>query len=323
MLELRFGVADMARTTFTVSAMDQLLGGLASAEHHCVSGSLRRERWWRRVRPQIPLRAAPLLDLVNASPEGIPDFLSSRSGPDSRGLDDELDAMLALPDGRIRADLAFYGDGPGLPRIVQDLREQGAQALRPVAEAARAVFRSCLAPDWSDIRHRLGADVAQRARGAAENGTGSMLTGLQPGAHWQGDEVLRLATVWDARWQLGGRGVELRPNLFLNTLTAMEQDDGAVVLMYPGCSRPQPPAAAVDGLALLLGPSRARSLRAVGHGPCTTAQLADRVGLSPGSASEHATALRVAGIITTEREGRQVRHELTPLGHDLLLHNPA
>ncbi|AUG81508.1 hypothetical protein CFP65_6884 [Kitasatospora sp. MMS16-BH015] len=324
MLELCFGVADMARTTFTVSPMDQVLGGLAGAGHSCVSGSIRRDRWWRRVRPLVPLEAAPLLDLINASPAGIPDFLCTEGGPGLRSLGDELDAMLATPDVRIRADLDFYGDQPGLPPIVRQLREEGARALRPVAEAARAVFRSCLAPDWSDIQRRLGADIARRSRTAADTGTGTMLADLQPRAHWHGDDVLRLPTAWDAHWELGGRGAELRPNLFLHTLTGQSDKGRAAVLMYPGCSGPQPAAAPdTDGLALLLGPSRARAVRAVGQGPCTTAALATRLSLSPATASAHATALRAAGIIATQREGRQVRHELTPLGHDLLLHNPA
>jgi DNA-binding transcriptional ArsR family regulator len=78
-----------------------------------------------------------------------------------------------------------------------------------------------------------------------------------------------------------------------------------------------------DGLATLIGPARARALRAIGQGSCTTTQLAERLGITPPSASAHATALRTAGAITTEREGRQVRHALTPLGHGLMFGDPG
>jgi DNA-binding transcriptional ArsR family regulator len=42
------------------------------------------------------------------------------------------------------------------------------------------------------------------------------------------------------------------------------------------------------------------------------------VGISPASASEHAKVLREAYLIQTCREGRSVRHSLTPLGRTIL-----
>ncbi|MGW0577145.1 helix-turn-helix domain-containing protein [Streptomyces sp. NPDC002920] len=55
----------------------------------------------------------------------------------------------------------------------------------------------------------------------------------------------------------------------------------------------------------------------------STSQLARRVGLSIASASEHATVLRRAGLVTTHRTGRTRHHSLTPLGAELLLHAAA
>ncbi len=51
----------------------------------------------------------------------------------------------------------------------------------------------------------------------------------------------------------------------------------------------------------------------------TTGRLARRLGLSDATASEHAAAQRGAGLITTVRAGRAVRHRRTALG-DLLVH---
>ena len=58
-------------------------------------------------------------------------------------------------------------------------------------------------------------------------------------------------------------------------------------------------------------------LRALGE-PRGTADLASTVGISPVSASEHAKVLRDADLIETRREGRSVRHSLTPLGRTML-----
>ena len=49
-----------------------------------------------------------------------------------------------------------------------------------------------------------------------------------------------------------------------------------------------------------------------------TSELARRAGVSVPSASEHATVLRQADLITTARVGRAVLHTVTPLGGNLL-----
>jgi DNA-binding transcriptional ArsR family regulator len=57
---------------------------------------------------------------------------------------------------------------------------------------------------------------------------------------------------------------------------------------------------------------------APGTGPASTQELASVIGTSASSASEHAKALRTAGLVQTTRHGRGVRHSLTPLGRSLL-----
>jgi DNA-binding transcriptional ArsR family regulator len=58
-------------------------------------------------------------------------------------------------------------------------------------------------------------------------------------------------------------------------------------------------------------------LRTLADG-CSTTELADRVGISLAAASQHASVLRDAGLITTHRQGSAVLHVLTPLGVELL-----
>jgi predicted transcriptional regulator len=77
---------------------------------------------------------------------------------------------------------------------------------------------------------------------------------------------------------------------------------------------PRPRGAA---LAALVGRNRAAVLRTVADG-CSTTELADRVGISLAAASQHASVLRDAGLITTHRQGSAVLHLLTPLGAELL-----
>ena len=73
-----------------------------------------------------------------------------------------------------------------------------------------------------------------------------------------------------------------------------------------------------QSLVALLGRTRAAVLGAVVAGCTTTTGLAGRVGVSLASASQHATVLRNAGLITTRRIDCAVEHTPTALGVALL-----
>jgi hypothetical protein len=58
-------------------------------------------------------------------------------------------------------------------------------------------------------------------------------------------------------------------------------------------------------------------MRAIAAG-CTTTELARALGVAVTTASEHATVLRNARLISTRRHRNAVLHTLTPLGEALL-----
>ncbi|MBO4207017.1 helix-turn-helix domain-containing protein [Micromonospora echinofusca] len=61
------------------------------------------------------------------------------------------------------------------------------------------------------------------------------------------------------------------------------------------------------------------SCTSAAHRPgCTTSELGATARISLSSASEHATVLRAAGLITTTRRRQSVLHVLTPTGRSLL-----
>jgi DNA-binding transcriptional ArsR family regulator len=68
----------------------------------------------------------------------------------------------------------------------------------------------------------------------------------------------------------------------------------------------------------LLGDTRARALGEIAGAACTTTELARRVGVSPATASHHASVLREAGLITSRRYGSTVLHRITARGAALL-----
>jgi DNA-binding MarR family transcriptional regulator len=72
-------------------------------------------------------------------------------------------------------------------------------------------------------------------------------------------------------------------------------------------------------LVALLGRTRAAVLCAIIEMPgCSTSELAAAARVSLASASEHATVLRSAGLITTVRHRQTARHAPTAVGSALL-----
>jgi DNA-binding transcriptional ArsR family regulator len=124
---------------------------------------------------------------------------------------------------------------------------------------------------------------------------------------------------------LGGRGLLIIPSYFcVRAPITLADADLPPVLLYPIVHEPagldRSFEVRSDGgrqLTALLGRTRAAVLRALGTG-ATTSEIANRLAISPASASEHATVLRNAGLIASGRERNTVIHALTPLGQTLL-----
>jgi DNA-binding transcriptional ArsR family regulator len=72
-----------------------------------------------------------------------------------------------------------------------------------------------------------------------------------------------------------------------------------------------------DALAGVLGRTKATLLAALDE-PASTSALATWLALSKGTVSEHLTALRSAGILTTVRRGHSVHYRRTELGDALM-----
>lgn len=190
--------------------------------------------------------------------------------------------------------------------------------------------RSAVEPYWPRILSRLQAEQAGHARTLAEHGAEAMLAGLPPGFRWRPPVLAVGQGALTGTVELGGRGLLLVPSVFCRTGPATytsEVDPQAPPVLFVPVIRSVTDAAALlttpeygldKALAALLGRTRAHALDAIGRGPCTTGQLAERISASVPTASEQATVLRQAGLVATTRHGSAVRHTLTPLGSALL-----
>jgi DNA-binding transcriptional ArsR family regulator len=148
-----------------------------------------------------------------------------------------------------------------------------------------------------------------------------MLDSLSPGIRLHG-HVLEVSSRLDRDIHASGLGVVLMPTSFWTgppLVTWDRRDPAQCVIIYR--AQDSAPAGSGDALAALLGTTRADVLRALVL-PLTTTGLAKRVWISVPSASQHATALRGAGLITSRRDGKIVEHRATSLGLSLLRSAP-
>ncbi|MFE2142564.1 winged helix-turn-helix domain-containing protein [Streptomyces sp. NPDC059456] len=328
MLRIHFAPDDLARVRIA-RAPDPLAETILSLPllQSREMGGIALDGWRRRTRRGLRPEMKPLLDLVpGGAGEYVPEaFLHASAAT----LGDSLDHTWSLPRRQWRADQhATRQLRPGAPRWVHALHEGEREWSGLVHRTVRRYHDLAVAPYWAQLVATAHADRTRRALAAADSGVGGLLGTLHPEIGWAAP-VLTVPCALTAELRLDGRGMVLVPTFFWPRPLVLSDnaDPGRpLVLRYPvardlatyqavwGAAAPTGP----DGaLAALLGDTRARTLHAA-QSPAGTAELARRTGTSPATASHHATVLRSAGLLTTERDGAGVRHALTPLGRALV-----
>jgi DNA-binding transcriptional ArsR family regulator len=279
------------------------------------------EPWRSDTRSRLTAHMRPLLELVPAR-GWIPDFLEP--APAGRLLG-ALDVVRAATAAEVDFDLARIAAERRPPPAAQALAADQTQALDRLAEAVLAYHHVAVAPYWRPIAAAFDAARAARARTLADGGLDLLLATLHPRIRWK-PPALELVGYRDGeRLDLDGRGLLITLGVLAPVPRASEftTPGGRIpLLLAPIWERPSLAALDADGvpvvgLAALLGRTRAQALRAIAVG-CTTTQLARALGVAPTTASEHATVLRNARLISTRRYRSAVLHTLTPLGTALL-----
>lgn len=323
-LRIRFSTADLTRLTFATrpDPMWELLLSLHALQTRATDPRL--DRW----RAAVTLDGATRSLLRLAPPRGYsPDFLTPAEA--STGLPAGLDAVLRTPARRLATELALLTNRPTPPQWGARLACGDRHELKDLGRGLAEYHRRALRPQWARIEKVVDDELAARTRVLAAQGTDAMLNSLHPALTWR-DQVLEVAGDHvTGELELGGRGLRLVPAYFCRQAPTLLADPGLPpVLVYPAEARPPEPAAtatapgAEAALADLLGATRASALRVLADG-CTTTELGRRVGITISAASYHASILRSSGLVTSERNGTAVVHQLTVLGADLLGRHPA
>lgn len=319
MLRIHFSGADLARTRLA-SAPDPLW-------ELCLSIHLLRSRRpdltlgdWRETaghRLRLGTTARSEVDLLldlNPPIGYFPDFLTPIDA--LQGFDAGLDAVLRTPGRTVRRDLALLGRHGRPSAAAADLLRAG--GMRRLKRAVVGYRDVALEPIWPRVKAVVDADLAQRRRTLAHDGVDALLGGLGAAMRWTGAAIEIEGYRAERDIYLDGRGITLIPAYFKAPGKPLTLADSSLppVLVYP-VSRLPAAETKPGALAELIGRTRAAVLEAVGDG-CTTGDVAQRLDISPASASQHLTVLREAGLVLSVREGNRVRHLPTALGRSLL-----
>lgn len=257
----------------------------------------------------------------------FPDFLTPAEG--LQGLDAGLAAITATPAALLRRDLNLLARENTLPASAAALARGESEVRTQLTDSMRRYHAAAIAPYWSRIQTAIEADRVRRARALLDGGTEGLLASLHP-LRWESG-VLQVPDYPTTRdLYLDDRGLLLLPSFFCARRPVALLDPALPpVLVYPvdrlgGLVR-SPGATPAPGqeeqgreaLAALLGRTRAHVLEVVNDG-CSTGEVARRLDISPAAASQHATVLRNAGLLVSQRERNTVLHTLTPLGRAIL-----
>ncbi|MGG7573869.1 ArsR/SmtB family transcription factor [Streptomyces sirii] len=249
----------------------------------------------------------------------FPDFLTPAEG--LLGMTDALAALRETPAVRLHDELGRLSSTTRpLPAWIRAMADGETRALGRLAGVLQRYYEAAVAPYWARVQGRIEADRAARGRALLDGGADRLLASLPPMMRWR-PPVLEADYPVDRELHLNGRGLLLLPSYFCRrTPVTFHNPDLTPVLVYPvehQSPRLTPIAAQERSLGRLVGQTRSAILQGIGVG-CTTSELARRADVSLASASQHATVLRDAGLLTTLRQGNAVLHTLTPLGAALL-----
>ncbi|WP_327250525.1 ArsR/SmtB family transcription factor [Streptomyces sp. NBC_01244] len=326
MLRIHFTAEDLARTRVaaTIGAAAETMYSLRLLRD-CAAAALPFRPWQEAVRGRLGAQARPVTSLLAVGGPDIDLTVLMGAAP---SLEEGIENLLRASPARLQTELQHIDFHPSQLSWARNLAAGDLEARRDFAAGLVACNEAIVAPYWNRARSRLEGVRATFARTLLDGGIERLLEGMCVSlVRWRAP-VLEVRYHRNVDVHLGGRGLVIAPTVFLWKDPALLWDSrdetSAPTLAIPTIGDAEAGAAlwgaaqaADQSLAALLGRTRAAALKVAAEG-CNTTELARRLNVSIAAASEHATVLRNAHLITTSRRGKSVVHTVTPLGAELL-----
>ncbi|MEV2223638.1 winged helix-turn-helix domain-containing protein [Nocardia vinacea] len=285
--------------------------------------------WRGQVRRAMPDNFGVLADIFPGVHHFV-DLITPTRG--ARSMSAGIEALHLASRDELRREVEHAGrrraltDHP-LPAWTRNLSARDSAARHDVALAVEAFHAVAFTGRWAHVQSYLEVAAERMARTIATEGVERFFTGLAPFARWRAPALEVLTPIECHDEHLDGRGLIIIPSLFIwpgpKLLKSTIDKDAPMTLVVPvlrdiaDFATAWGPRAANEALTALLGRTRAAALQEIAEG-CTTTELARRLGISPATASEHASILREAGLIESRRHRNSMRHQATTLGIALL-----
>jgi DNA-binding transcriptional ArsR family regulator len=342
------GRGDVAAGVSPLAELMASLHVLAEPDHHPESRT-----WAAKVMDGVPegLRA----DLFRFSPLWAryrTRLFYPLDGRVDRAMEDEIAALAAMDDDRFLSLVANGILGRGAPlrgadEVLSDREwvaysehrsfSRGDLAHSLVRDPVRfrgdliGVLESCIdaffLADWESNSPRLIATAAALTDRLDQEELLSVVESLSGMASARGSSTtVFFDKLQAASLTVGGEGLLLIPSLRGWPHLMIKTDPGLpVVVHFPivGDLRPQSQVEIRKRLLVLAEPGRWELCRHLIGESITTTELSIRTGLSAPAVSRHLRVMREAGLISSQRDGRQVFHRVHPsliieLGRDVL-----
>ncbi|MEU4445367.1 helix-turn-helix domain-containing protein [Actinosynnema sp. NPDC050801] len=322
MLTLRVDADTVARTRLSPSPASESMAWLkltAASGRHPVFGDPGPLARASLAHPDVAL----LADLLPQNGDTYtPDLLTPQPGTDAQRRD-LLDEQIARIEATAQDDLETqvftytrtHWSRP-LRAATRRIAESG-RMQRRLANGLARFWRDTLSDGWPELRSIIDQDIVRRATAIATHGVGRMLGTLHPDIDWAGDAVT-LARTSDGEIDVTGRDLVLAPGVLSWSDLVIQVDvPGQFVLYYPaqriGAGRDR----GSGGIVQVVGNARAALLADLDTAR-STAELATRIGYTPGTVSYHLAALHRARLVTKVRDGRYVLYQRTAQAARLL-----
>jgi DNA-binding transcriptional ArsR family regulator len=323
MVEFRLTAADLACTTFSVSALQETVFSLRAWRYPAAHPEHRAGL--EQMRPAFARLDTGLLGALVSPRRWIPDFVTPRpagrvqAGARAGSVDGELAAVRAATPDAVLADIRAAYQGGAIPPVLRDTDPR--DLADRIADALAAYWHACLRPRWARMHAILRADIAYRAQVLAQSGARGLFADLTPRVRWHdGVLAIRDPTLPDATIEVSGRGLVLVPTLFQRHPGTWLDPGLPPSLFYPARGRAavweRADAVVPPPLTELIGASRARLLIRLAE-PATTTLLAAEENVTASAVSRHLSALQQAGLLHRSRLGREVWYLRSPLGDSL------
>jgi DNA-binding transcriptional ArsR family regulator len=318
MIEFRLSLTALGHTRFGYSPLGEVAASLRALNNQHAQALLRP--WRREVGPALERMDLTLLSAVAPHGFNSPDFLYAWSTDPGVTIEDQLDALLDVPDETVAEQLRDTWDGDPPPVLDPLLNGRGRQAL---CDGLAAYWQVAVRPYWSRIRSAVDDDIAYRANRLLADGLFGLLGDLHSEVSIR-DDVLAIDKPQHPDACYDTPMITLIPSVFSwpQLLVANSAPD-SFELQYPARAVGRVWEGMTDladvqeAFAALVGRGRAAVMEKVAT-PFSTTQIARDLGVSPAAVSAHLTVLRRNGLVSATRSGRSVLYQRTALGTSIL-----